>query len=229
MCSSDLGEILLGQAMAAGLRCVKVIRYPGIWGHSQSGFISSDNNYNHGWKLLTTCVHLRKFPYMDNENGIAIVPVDVAAALTLELLLSGSTEDGVYNMTTETAVTQRVMERVMAERGVEVEFLPLAQWRDQVFGETEGLAKDGTLQALRWLYDDDETGQPRGRHNHPLFAPQGETDGPKAVGNRISDKMRRNLAEASVELLTLEATIVIDKHLDCWTIETTGQPNELIN
>ena len=125
--SKFVSEVLLGQAVAAGLRGAKVLRYPAIWGHSQTGFIAADGGHDHGSAFLVASARIGKFPVFDGVDSAAVVPVDVAATLTLEILLRSGSADGVYNMTTETAVTQAVLERVMRERGQEVEFLPVPE------------------------------------------------------------------------------------------------------
>jgi thioester reductase-like protein len=160
MQSTFVAEKLLAQGETLGIP-ITTIRFPVILGNSVTGVMPVE--YDHAWTFLTTCMQLKKFPNM--SQGISMVPVDVAAKITVLLFLNDEAERGMYNLTTETTATEGVITEVAKEFKINPVFIPFTEWRAQVSTQDPD---NGALRLFMEAYKD-QTDEPAEVTAHPLI------------------------------------------------------------
>ena len=195
--SKYISEKLLFQAAERGIP-ITVLRYPSIFGNSESGYMP--DNYNHAWNLLLSCIRVRKFPKFDH-NGLPVMPVDVAAKITIQLFFKDSSETGVYNLTSNSEATEEILKDVVSEFGVEGNFVPFSEWRNAVF-ENKDL---NLLSPLAFLYEDEKEA-PRYLSFHPMASSIHQMK-----FGVLSPKLLKNLPNVTNILVPVKS--VLERHL----------------
>jgi len=204
--SKMIGEKLLAEGELRGIP-ITVLRYPSIFGDSESGVLPVENN--HAWSLLLACMRVKMFPEM-GHNGLPIMPVDVAVRISVELFLDDAAERGVYNLSSEDEATESVIQAVVREFGIDGKFVPFGVWRDAVFEDVGEVAND--LSSMLFMYEDiqvegTEAAVPRYLGFHPLAQKL------KTVNfATLSEKLKRNFP--GVEQILIPAEEVLRKHLE---------------
>lgn len=183
-------EKLCGQAAERGIP-VTVIRYASIFGQSSTGFLPTDKN--HSWGILLACIRVRKFPQFD-QNGLPFMAVDTAASISTKIFLKDDSEEGVYNLTSSSTVTQDEIRDTFKKFGVDGNFVPFSEWRDSVFEELD--VKNNVLAPFLTLYEDDQsTREQKYLKLHPLA-----NSISRIQMNTISRKVKRNFPEVEQEI-----------------------------
>ena len=169
------------------------------------------NNFSLSWTGLMMVLNTRivlDAPFW-SVGWITFVPVDVAAEVTLDLLLNTRADAGLYNMTTETAFTRQLLEDVLGELGLQTETLPIAKWKREVLGVDGEEDESG----FGWMFKEDAAGN---LQLTTWFSLLPDTDARLVRGNQVSAKLAVYLTERNRLGLSLSAKEVLRKHLACY-------------
>ena len=196
--SKFVGEKLLGQARERGIP-VMVVRYPLIFGSTTTGYMPP--GYNHAWSSMVASVRIRMIP-KGVFSGIPITAVDSAAVVTAKLLFTDGLEDGVYNFTVDSTMTEDNVYQQLLSYGVSCELVPFSEWRDAIFEDQENNA----MAPFASLYEDKD-GESRLFSLHALSKESGNIN-----VSYFSDKMKRNYPDISKIILT--ASELLRLHLE---------------
>ena len=183
MLSKFVGEKLMGQARERGIP-VMVVRYPFIFGSTKTGYMPP--GYNHAWSSMLASFRIRMLP-KGVFSGIPIMAVDSAAVVTAKLLFTDGLEDGVYNLTVDSSISEENINDLLEEYGASCEMVPFSEWRDAIFEEQDG----NVMAPFASLYGDKD-GESR------IFTLHSLSKESKNINvSYFSDKMKRNYPEIS--------------------------------
>jgi thioester reductase-like protein len=194
-------EKLMAQALERGIP-VTMIRYASLFGDSVTGYMPPVKN--HAYAILLSCIRVRCFPRV-LQSGLPIMAVDAAAQISAQIFLSDSTEGGLYNLTSDSVVSDADILEVFKQFGVEGGFVPFSEWRDLLFEDMDDERKN--MAPFLSLYEDEENSEsPKYMQLHPLAVQVG-------VLNiyRLSEKVKRNCAGAVDKIVPAKS--LLELHL----------------
>lgn len=178
-------------------------------GQSETGAMPV--GYNHSWSIMLSCIRVKKFPSFD-QNGVPVMAVDTAAKISSRIFLKDSSEDGVYNLTSHSQISEEDIKEVFGNFGIHGEWIPFIEWRNEVFEEID----KNVLGPVGYLYED-EGEAPRYLGFHPLASEVEQLE-----FNSLSPKVLRNLPE--VRDLILPPRVIVERHLAHYFKTLTKEP-----
>jgi len=113
---------------------VTTLRLPPVFGNSVAGVIL--NGYNHFWAMTLASIRIRMIP-KGLFSGVPIMAVDSGSKVTTMLFLNDAAERGVYNITTESTLTEDMMLSILSVYGVNCETVTWKEWREAILEDPE--------------------------------------------------------------------------------------------